>query len=460
MIDRQDLISIVGEQNVLIGDDVRARNVAWGRDEPCVAHAIVRPGNTREVAEVVRACARAGQTIVTHGGRTGLAGGAMTTERDIVLSLERFDQIEAISREDRTALVGAGVIVQKLQDAASDIGLSFTVDFGARGSATVGGAISTNAGGNRVVRFGMMREHILGLEVVLADGTVIDALKGLIKDNSGYDLKHLFIGAEGTLGIVTRAVVRLRPQLVSRNAALLAMPDFGSVLRFLPWIEAALGGSMSAFEVMWTEFYDIVTADLSGRPPLPRGSAFYVLVESEGGNMEADARHFEEAMGRAIELGMFHDAVLAKSVAEREALWALRDDVDALVRLGDRLDFDVSLPASHIEAYVDGVRAEVAALSPDIRCIAFGHLADGNIHIMVSRAEPLDVATRRSIKEAVYAPLRALGRSISAEHGVGLEKKDYMSQSRSAVELSLMRSIKVMLDQNNILNPGKVLNLI
>lgn len=457
MIDLAELVSIVGRSHVLSGEDVRARNDAWGRVKPCLARAIVRPGDTAELAAVVRACAQVGQTIVTHGGRTGLAGGAVTGEAEIGLSLERFDRIEAICQQDRSAQVGAGVVVQALQEAAAQADLSFPLDFGARGSATVGGAISTNAGGNRVVRFGMMREQVLGLEVVLANGTVVNGLRGLIKDNSGYDLKHLFIGAEGTLGIITRAVVRLRPRLVSRNAALVAISDFERVLRFMSWIESALGGAMSAFEVMWSEFYDIVTVNHAKSAPLPRGSAFYVLVESEGGHNEADAARFQEAMEDAIGHAMFDDAVIAKSGAERDALWAVRDDIDTLVRLGDHLDFDVSLPASRMSSYVDGVRSTLAGLSPDIRCIAFGHLADGNVHIIASRPTPFDPVLASAVKHAVYDPIRDLDGSISAEHGIGVDKRDFLPMSRSPEQIALMCAVKTMLDPHNLFNPGKII---
>jgi len=459
MIALDELEAILGADNVLTGDDITMRSVRWGSNVPCLAHALVKPGNTSEVSALVRACAKAGQKIVVHGGRTGMAGGAVATSSDIVLSLERMNAIETVDIKNRTMLVGAGTTIQQVQECAADNDYLFAIDFGARGSATVGGAIATNAGGNRVLRFGMMREQVLGLEVVLADGTVVDGLKGLIKDNSGYDLKQLFIGSEGTLGIVTRAVLRLRSRPVSRDTALLAFDDFDAIIHFLRWIEGRLSGALNAFEVMWRSFFEIVTSRAGPPSGLSNDAPFYVLIESEGGDVELDRQIFQTALEEALKKGLFTDAVIAKSEAERAALWALRDDIDTLFRIGDHIDLDVSVPMTSMKNYATNLQLELARVCPDAQCIVFGHIADNNLHVMVVRAERFSKTEQAAIKEAVYRPLAQLRGSISAEHGIGVDKKEALSITRSAAEIMIMKRIKTALDPHALLNGGKIFDL-
>jgi FAD/FMN-containing dehydrogenase len=459
MISQDELAAIVGEKNVLDPAEAHLRTVRWGGNVPCECRALVMPRNSQEVAEIVRACASAKQTIVVHGGLTGMAGGAVSTATDIVISLEKLDRIESCELHGRTLLVGAGVTIQAVQEFAGERDAMFGVDFGARGSATVGGAISTNAGGNRVFRYGMMRDQVLGLEVVLADGTVLDGLKGLIKDNSGYDWKQLFIGAEGTLGIITRAVLRLRPKMHSRMTALLAFSEFDSILAFLRWFEGRLGGSLSAFEVMWQSFMSAVTRGNERIAGLSATAPFYVLVESEGASQSRDEELFVEALGEAMENGFFSDAVVARSEREREALWALREDIDTLMRMGDRVDFDISLPTNEMAGYLDEIGARLKHEVPEALIVVFGHIADNNIHAMVIREKPFTSPDRTMIKQILYNPLRAVGGSISAEHGIGIDKKAALHLTRSAAELALMQQLKRCLDPQNILNSGKIIDV-
>jgi FAD/FMN-containing dehydrogenase len=303
----------------------------------------------------------------------------------------------------------------------------------------------------------MMREQVLGLEAVLADGTVISSMNDVIKNNTGYDLKQLFIGSEGTLGVVTRAVLRLRPRPRSRNTALVAIEDFERLSAFLTAADAALGGTLSAFEVMWNDFWTLVVSEGSkhGRP-LGGEHAFYVLLESTGGDPEGDPQRFEATLAEAFESALISDALIAQSGQQREDLWAIRDDIDTLFeKLNPPKAFDVSLAIPLLADYVEEVRAALAGLSPPVRMVTFGHLGDGNIHLVMKGSTEAERA--QALERVVYESLGRRGGVISAEHGIGLEKRPYLQQSRSPEEIALMQTMKSALDPGNILNPGKIL---
>ncbi len=415
--------------------------------------AVLRPRSTADAAAILKLCHAERQAVVPWGGRTGLVGGTHA-EGAVVLSLERMNRVEDIDEAGATMTVGAGCALQAACDAAEAKGMFFPLDLGARGSATIGGNIATNAGGNRVIRYGMMRELVLGLEAVLADGTVVSSLNHLIKNNTGYDLKQLFIGSEGTLGVVTRAVLRLRPKPVSQNMALLAVDKFAQLPVVLRNVERGLSGTLSAFEVMWEDFYRLVTTPPAlGRPPLQHGHAYYVLIEALGGDQESDALRFERVLAAEFEKGGIADATIAKSKGECERLWALRDDVLQVARNAPIFTFDVSLKIGQMEAYVGEVRAKLRARWPDATMMVFGHLGDGNLHVIpgVGDAGP---SARKAVEEIVYGALK--GGSVSAEHGIGLEKRDYLSCSRTPQEIALMRALKRAIDPAGILNPGKI----
>lgn len=441
---------------VLSGEGLATRTEDWMGRQPLRAPLLLRPASTVEVSAALALCHAAGQPVITHGGLTGLVHGADTTPADVVLSLERMRAIESIDPVQRVAVAEAGVTLQQLQEAAGEQGLAFPLDLGARGSATLGGNASTNAGGNRVLRFGMTREMVLGLEVVLADGTVIPAMNRLIKNNSGYDLKQLFIGSEGTLGVITRLVLRLREKPGRQDVAFAAVPGFDALTALLKHMDRSLGGGLSAFEVMWPEFYELVTtAPAKGRAPVPHGSPLYVLVESLGGDSPGDAGRFQSAFGQAMENGLVTDAAVAQSQAEVAAIWALRDDVMQTARWGLPFAFDVSLPIADMPAYVERVKADLRAAWPNVRVFVFGHMGDGNLHLVIS-PDGLPADARASIERIVYAPLQRLGGAISAEHGIGLEKKAWLPISRSPAEIALMRTLKQAMDPKGILNPGRV----
>jgi len=453
----EEIKNIVGTAGVLLGEDVTNRSDSWPPTGGCQAKAIIRPSSTREVSEVLKLCNAAGQTVVTHGGLTGLVGGARTGKDDIVLSLERMHGMEPVDVVNRTVTVEAGVPLQRVHEAAEDVDLLFPLDMGARGSCTIGGNISTNAGGNSVIRYGMTREQVLGIEAVLADGTIISALNGVIKNNTGYDLKQLFIGSEGTLGIVTRAVLRLRPLPRTCNTALVAIENFEQVGSFLRDMDSALGGTLSAFEVMWNNFYKTIVGDGSKHgTPLSPDQRFYVLLESTGGHEEGDKVRFESALEETFESGLIVDAVIAQSKQQREDLWAIRDDIEGLSKiLFPSFVFDISLGIPQMDGYVNEVRAQMTDRWPDSRLVVFGHLGDGNIHLVltVGSHEPSEVQAAEAI---VYEALGRRQGVISAEHGIGLDKRAYLKHSRSEDEIALMKTLKQVLDPKGILNPGKI----
>jgi len=453
-----EIAKVVDNGGLLLGDDVTARPTDWHGLGNCEAKAVIRPKNTQQLSDVMKLCHAAGQTVVAEGGLTGLVHGVDPAQDDIVISFERMTDVEHIDPIGRTMIVQAGAPLQKAQEAAAKEQLLFAVDLGARGSATIGGNIATNAGGNQVLRYGMMRENILGLEVVLADGTIISSMNSLLKNNSGYDLKQLFIGAEGTLGFVTRAVLRLRPETTTQNTALLAIPDFDSLVTFFQTMGAKLGERLTAFEVMWRECYEIIAVESERHtPPLPVGSPYYVIVESRGNDTERDADYFIDLLGETIEGGLVSDAIIASSETQAKAIWAIREDIEALVKvLFPAAIFDVSMPIAKMENYISDLKNDLRVQWGDTaRLCVFGHLGDGNLHIVVSPRPWTDDV--QSIAEAiVYKPLQAIGGSISAEHGIGLEKRDWLHISRSPEEIALMKTLKHALDPKGLLNPGKI----
>lgn len=442
---------------ILLGDDVRSRKASYFTEEPCQALAIVRPKNTKEVSKVLRICHDAGQPVVPLGGNTGLVGGGLAGKKEIILSLERMNAVEELDKDNGSMTVQAGVLLQSIQEKAHSAGLIFALDLTVRGTATIGGNIAANAGGNQVIRYGMAREQILGLEAVLADGTIISSLNKMIKNNSGYDIKHLFIGSEGTLGVVTRAVLRLRPQMQSRNTALVAVKDFGRSVRLLRHLGRSLGGDLSAFEVMWNSFFRIATpAPGKTRAPMNPGYPLYVLVEATGSNQKTDAVRFQDALAECMENQLIEDAVVAKSKAQRDEIWDIRENTEIVRKLGPTIGFDISLRIGDMEGYLEETLRKLKARWPGVQVFNMGHLGDGNIHLIISigSADPDD---RHKVEEIVYSGLKHLGGAISAEHGVGLDKRDYLSYSRSETEIALMLTLKQALDPKGILNPGKVI---
>lgn len=450
---------IVGSQHLLTGDDVRARSDDWMSNTPCQAAAIVRPANTDELSRVMAACHRVRQPVVTHGGLTGLVRGAVASTEEVAISLERMHRIEALDPVGATLIAEAGTPLQRVQEAAAKANMQFAMDLGARGSCTIGGNIATNAGGVRVIRYGMMRDQVLGLEAVLADGSIVSSMNTLLKNNTGYDLKQLFIGSEGTLGIVTRAVLKLQPRLAAVQTAMLACATFDDLTRLLQQMRQCLGEQLAAFEVMWHNHYALLTEE-SGRhtPPLTLDAGFYVLIESLGSDQHTTAHDFAAAIETAFEHGHICDGVIASSGQQSERLWAIREDIEGLLQLmAPHYTFDISLPIPAMADYARILEAQVKQRWPQGRIVIFGHLGDGNLHVTITTGKPIVPDDKTAVEELVYQPLKALGGSISAEHGIGLDKRAYLTYSRKPAEITLMRTLKNALDPHALLNRHKLL---
>ena len=453
----QAIADAIGPDAVTTGDAMEPRHFGdWIVHPPENERpvAVVYPRSTEDVAAIMRLCSARGVPVVPQGGLTGLAGGGAPVAGCVALSLSRMRAIEEVDTAAGTITVQAGVPLQAVQDAADAAGMLYPLDIGSRGSCLVGGNLSTNAGGNRVLRYGMARELVLGIEAVLADGTVITSLNKMLKNNAGYDLKHLFIGSEGTLGVITRAVLRLFPRPASTCTAFLALPDYPAVLDMLRRARSELGGTLSAFEVIWPEFYDLATTEHNVRTPLPRGHGIYILMESLGADQERDTAQFQHLIEHALEAGTVEDAAIAQSLRDSRDMWALRDSVAEFNRTFPHVGFDVSLPIARMQEFVDDCKDHLRQADPGYKWLSFGHIADSNLHICVQQTK--GVLTKAEVDAIVYARVRAFGGSVSAEHGIGTLKKPYLGYSRTPEEIALMRRIKAALDPAGILNPTKV----
>jgi len=451
LIDRLQLI--VGDNGIISGPDLTERAVSYWDPSPTEARMLVRPQTTQQVSEVLRVCHECGQAVVVQGGLTGVVEGALASPDEVILSLERMTAIESVDAMDGVAVIQAGAVLQSVQEQLKDQGFLFPLDLGARGSCTIGGNVATNAGGMNVLRFGMIRNLVLGLEVVLADGTILTSLNQMLKNNTGYDLKQLFIGSEGTLGVVTRVVIKLFPMPISRQTALLATESFDSVVSVLKTMKSDFAGTLSAYEVMWNNYFSAVTVEGAHRSPLSRDYPYYLLVEAEGADPRSDEQRFQKVLEKVFEDGDVIDAVVPKSEVERDALWSIREDFEAVL---PAYLYDISLPIKSMTTYVDRLERAFSEWRSDAKYLVFGHIADGNLHLFVT---PFDQGIHHErCNEIVYGSLDGLGGSISAEHGIGLDKKAWLANTRSEDEINIMRGLKNLLDPTNLLNPGKVVD--
>ncbi|TPI65560.1 FAD-binding oxidoreductase [Mesorhizobium sp. B3-1-3] len=444
----------------LIGEDVPTRNEQDWSALPVRPLAVIRPTTPEAVATAMRLCHAHRVAVVPQGGLTGLAGGARPIEGAVVISLERFAGIEEIDGNSSTITVRAGTPLELVQQAADDAGFFFALDLGSRGSCTIGGNLGTNAGGNRVLRYGMMRELVLGIEVVLPDGTLVTSLNKMLKNNAGYDLKQLFIGSEGTLGIVTRVVLRLHPKPKSIMAAMVALDSYEHVLNLLASVRGNLGPLLSAFEVMWKDYWDVATGRVPGvRNPVPGDHRFTVLLEAQGNDAENDPARFQEALAKTVEAGMVTDAAIARSLSDVRDFWQTRDAAGEFKQvLGPHLSFDIGLPVATMDRFALECRAALLRDVDGCRSYYYGHIADGNMHI-IANVPALAQQPADQINKVIYNLVKKHGGTISAEHGIGLTKKAYLGLTRSAEEIAVMRLIKHALDPAGVLNPGKVFDM-
>jgi FAD/FMN-containing dehydrogenase len=454
-----ELLEVLGDDIVTVGGISSRYHTDWTGVAPCSPVALVRPRTTEQVATALSICNVHRHPVVAQGGMTGLTGAAVPQPGDVALSLERLVGVEEIDPAAATMTVLAGTTLEAAQQAALDAGFELTYDLGARGSCTVGGNVATNAGGNRVIQYGMARDHVLGLEVVLADGTVVTSLNKLLKNNAGYDVKQLFIGSEGTLGVVTRVVLRLRPAPASRTTALLACPDYAAVLVVLDRFRRA-APNLTAFEVMWPSYYWMLAERRGGvTPPIDIGDGRGVLVELSGNDATADERLVEGLVTSAIDEAVVTDAFIARSQADTDAIWGMRE-AGPMDGIAGMCHFDIGLPTGSIDEFVAEARRRLREVWPDVVSFAFGHIGDSNLHFNATIDpvnEPSDPSIAHRMEEIVYGTVAEWGGSISAEHGIGTIKKPYLHHSRSEAELDVMRRIKAALDPHHILNPGKVL---
>ena len=456
----EELRRALGPAAVLVGAEVPARNANdWSSQPPQPPLAVVRPLDAAGVSAALRACAAAGLPVVPQGGLTGLCGGARPEAGWVALSLERMVGVEEIDPASATMTVRAGTPLEAVQRAADEAGFLFALDLGARGSCAIGGNLSTNAGGNRVIRYGMTREMVLGLEVVLADGTVLPGLNKLLKNNAGYDLKHLFVGSEGTLGVIPRIVLRLHPKPGCTMSALCVLPDYPAVVRLLGAARRGLGPLLSAFEVMWPDYWQVVTERVGVRSPVAPREGVYVLVEAQGTDEALDGARFEAWMERLMEDGLLADAAVARSLADTQSFWALRVACAEFFQvLGPHLSYDIGLPVKDMDAYVKRCKAALAGRIPGCLSVHYGHIGDGNMHLVVwLPGAALEAQPKAEMDEVIYGLVREFGGSVSAEHGIGTAKKRWLGHARSPEEIALMRTLKAALDPQGILNPGKVL---
>ncbi|WP_417672088.1 FAD-binding oxidoreductase [Roseibium sp.] len=463
---------IVGPANTLTEPgDVLPYTEDWTGNFRGDALAVVRPANAAEVAEIVAACAKSDVAIVPQGGRTGLCGGGVPIagKPSVILSLTRMNKVRSLDIAGRTVVAEAGIVLEVLQAEAEKHGFVFPLTFGAKGSCTIGGNLATNAGGSNVVRYGNTRELCIGIEAVLPDGSVINALAGLRKDNTGYDFKDLLIGAEGTLGIITAAVFKLFPKPAARATAFLSVASLEGAIEVLNAIQDRTGGAVEAFEYMPQPAIDVICRVFPDiRPPLEGTVETGILLEVAS-SRQSDARELEdgsislqndlmEILGELMEAGVIVDAMLAQSEQQRGDLWRMRESIlEAITKAGPAYHLDISLPLANIEAFVREMDSEMQSLG--FQPLTVAHLGDGNLHYALAAAEgrewtslPLD-----SAKEIAFGLLVRLNGSFSAEHGIGQSKLPVMSKLKEPAQIVLMRAIKTALDPNNIMNPGKLI---
>ena len=447
---------------VLIGDAVSEKYaVDWSAENAYQPTMVVRPTRVEDISSLLAYCNTNDLPVVTQGGLTGLAGGATPQQGEVVLSLERLSGITEIDSQSMTLTALAGTPLEQLQQAAEDAGFYLPLDLGARGSCTIGGNVSTNAGGNQVLYYGMTRALVLGLTAIKADGTVIRSMNKMLKNNAGYDLKQLFIGSEGTLGIVTEVVLRLYPKTLSKKSALCAFDNFNDVVGFLQTMQRRLS-RVTAFELMWSNYVEkVFSINPNCSNPFTQKYPLYVLIEAEGSDIEYDGQRFDKVLADYLEQGNMLDAVVAQSNTDAEKFWHIRDGVSSILSaIKYRANFDIGVPVSVMDEFVIRVERALEKSITDLQLCTFGHMADGNLHLLAwtdSGSDDHKEAVVQSVYQQVYEIVGEMNGTVTAEHGIGAMKRKYLKLCRSEEEIALMRTLKQAMDPKGILNPNRVL---
>jgi len=452
-----EIRAVVGEAQLRCGEAVATLDPGWNPDN-LRAGIFVSPVSTAEVAAVMRLCHRHCVPVVPQGGRTGLVGGGVSQPGEIILGLGRLTRIERLDPVERVAVVEAGVTLQALQEAAADHELEPGIDLAARGTATIGGMVSTNAGGVMAFRNGVMRHRVLGLEAVLPDGRVFCDLTRVLKTSAGYDLKHLFIGAEGTLGIVTRVAVRLDPVAGASATALVGVPDAASAQRIVRHFLASTSARLTAAEILWRNFASLMQRALNYAPgSLPLDAPCLLVLGLGADSMEAARGVLEDGLAAIWDEAAIVDGLVASSDAQAAAMWRLREETEQIERAHPMApSFDVSVPGGALDAYVARIEAGLKQFDASYAPYVYGHLADGNLHISINCEGPVSHDRHAAIEDVLYEGLRKTDNSFSAEHGVGLEKREAYERHADPVKQELAKAIKALMDPANVMNPGKV----
>ena len=452
-------IEVLDNSSVLVGESLKSRFYhIWKTDIQLESLCLLLPRTTDEVSSIVKICNDNNQELIIHGGLTNLVGSTISNKTQVVISLEKMNRIIEVDESAKTITCESGVIIEDIINAVKDKNLLLPLNFGARGSAQIGGAVSTNAGGLRVFKYGMTRNLVMGIEAVLPDGTIISSLKKLMKDNSGYDLKQLFIGSEGTLGIVTKVVLRLYRLPKTRYTSLAVSNNYQDVLNLLKIMEDKISSNLTGFELLWNNTYKQMVSDKTQyNKYLPDNYKYYVFIEYMGGDFENDYNLFESIILECVDKGVIDDAVIGKDDKEQVNIWGIREDVAVLAdeRKFDQ-QFDISIPIPLIGEIIDKISRELKDCEGVKTIFPFGHVADGNIHFIIGKDSD-DNELKSKINDIIYNNTQQVNGSISAEHGIGLDKKKYLIKSRSEDEIELMRLLKKSIDPKNILNPGRVI---
>lgn len=453
----EQLKASLDNSSLLVGNAISDKYQSdWSGASPCLPAALLKPKTVDELSTIMALCHQYDQPVVVQGGLTGLAGGATPQQGEFAISLERLSAIEEIDTAAMTLTAYAGTPLQLLQETAEQHDLFLPLDLGARGSCMIGGNVATNAGGTEVIRYGMTRSMVLGLEAVLADGTVINAMNKMVKNNSGYDLKHLFIGSEGTLGIVTRVVLQLQPKSRSSHTALCALNSYTAVTALLNELKRSLGSGLTGFELMWDSYYDKVmevVPNLSS--PFAESHPFYLLVEYKDNHEASGEQRFESALYAQLEAGLLTDALIAQSHQDAATFWQIRDGIGELFQvLGPVSNQDVSLPVTEIGVFAADLDRRLKDKYDNIGVLLFGHIGDNNLHVCAYTGREED---KLRINEDIMLMIGEYSGAITAEHGIGVLKRDFLPLSRTESEISLMKTIKLAMDPKNILNPNRVI---